>query len=61
MDLMGIDFGMVGYLNYCSLTGLGMVDLNRIEVIGEQINNHIKHYKFHENIEDQLIWKRPSV
>ena len=61
VELMGIDFGMIGYLNYCSQTGLGMADLKRIEVIGEQIENHIKHYRLHDNIENQLIWQKPSA
>jgi hypothetical protein len=56
---MGIDFAKVGYLNYCAQTGLGTADLSRIEIVGESISNHIKHYKLHENIEQQLVWMNP--
>ena len=59
VELMGIDFSKVGYLNYCAQTGLGIADLSKIEIIGESISNHIKHYKLHENIEEQLVWMKP--
>jgi len=59
IELMGIDFAKVGYLNYCAQTGLGVADLNRIEIIGESIKDHIKPYKLHENIEQQLVWMKP--
>jgi len=59
MELMGVDFGKVGYLNYCAQTGLGTADLSKIEIVGESINNHVRHYKLHENIENQLIWMKP--
>lgn len=59
VELMGIDFGKIGYLNYCAQTSLGIADLSKIEIVGESISNHIKHYKLHENIEEQLIWMKP--
>jgi uncharacterized protein (DUF362 family) len=61
VELMGIDFSMIGYLNYCNQAGLGTADLNKIEILGESISNHIKQYKLHENIEQQLIWRKSSV
>jgi uncharacterized protein (DUF362 family) len=60
VELMGIDFSKVGYLNYCAQTGLGNPDLNKIEIIGESISNHIKPYKLSNNIEKQLIWMQPA-
>jgi len=60
VELMGIDFARIGYLNYCAQTGLGVADLNRIEIVGESINKHIKPYKLHESIEKQLIWMKPA-
>ena len=59
VELMGIDFSIVGYLNYCAQTGLGEADLNKIEIVGEKISDHKKKYKLHENIEQQLIWMKP--
>ena len=35
VGLMGIDLARVGYLNYCAAAGMGEIDLNRIEVLGE--------------------------
>jgi uncharacterized protein (DUF362 family) len=61
VELMGIDFAMIGYLNYCAQTGLGIADLSKIEIVGESISKHIKHYKLHDNIEEQLIWMKSSV
>lgn len=61
VELMGVDFAIIGYLNYCAQTGLGIADLSKIEVVGESISRHIKHYKLHDNIEKQLIWMKSSV
>jgi uncharacterized protein (DUF362 family) len=59
IELMGIDFAQVGYLNFCAQTGLGVADLNKIEIIGETINNHKRTYKLSDNINAQLIWMKP--
>jgi uncharacterized protein (DUF362 family) len=59
VELMGIDFAKVGYLNFCAQTGLGIGDLNRIEIIGEEVKDHIRQYKLNENIDKQLIWMVP--
>lgn len=61
VELMGIDFSIVGYLNYCAQTGLGEADLNKIEIVGERIADHKRKYKLHENIEQQLVWMKPVV
>jgi uncharacterized protein (DUF362 family) len=59
IELMGIDFAKVGYLNFCAQTGLGVADLNRIEIIGEKLDDHRKTYKLNDNINKQLIWMEP--
>jgi len=59
VELMGIDFANIGYLNYCAQTGLGIADLNKIEIVGESISKHKKTYKLSDNIEKQLIWMKP--
>ena len=56
VELMGIDFGKVGYLNYCAQAGLGEGDLQRIEVLGEPIASHVRRYKLANNIDQQLVW-----
>jgi len=59
IELMGIDLANVGYMNFCSQTGLGIADMSKIQVIGESVNNHKKVYKLSDNFKDQLIWKNP--
>ena len=56
IELMGIDFAKVGYLNYCAQTGPGTADLNKIKIIGESIEKHRKTYKLSDNIDKQLVW-----
>lgn len=56
VELMGIDFAKVGYLNYCWRGGLGEADLGRIEVLGARVADHIRQYKLSTNIEKQLVW-----
>lgn len=59
VELMGIDFAKIGYLNYCAQGGLGEADLAKIKVIGEPIVKHIKPYQLSNNVEKQLIWMTP--
>ena len=59
VELMGIDFAKVGYLNYCAQAGLGEGDLQRIEVVGEPIAKHVRRYKLADNIDQQLVWMTP--
>lgn len=60
VELMGIDFAKIGYLNYCANAGRGVADLNKIEIIGESISNHRKSYKLSDNVKDQLAWMNPA-
>jgi uncharacterized protein (DUF362 family) len=55
--IMGLDFHNVGYLHYCSEKGLGVSDLQKIEVVGHQLNDCIKPFKLYRNIKEQLAWK----
>ena len=59
LELMGIDFAKVGYLNYCAQAGLGQADLARIEILGPALKDHIKPYKMARNYDQQLIWMKP--
>ena len=61
VELMGIDFAKIGYLNFCAQAGLGVADLSKIEISGERIRDHVKHYKLHDNIDEQLIWMKKAV
>ncbi|HOE09942.1 MAG TPA: DUF362 domain-containing protein [bacterium] len=59
IELMGIDFAKMGYLNYCTEAGMGVGDFSRIEVIGEPVADHVKSYRLHDNVEKQLNWLKP--
>jgi uncharacterized protein (DUF362 family) len=60
VELMGIDFSRIGYLNHCSSMGMGISDLEKIEVIGEYLKEHIKPYKLPDNFEKQGVWMNPK-
>jgi len=59
IELMGIDFAKVGYLNYCAQAGPGTADIAKIKIIGEPLANHVKQYRLSDNIEKQLVWMNP--
>ena len=59
VELMGIDYAKVGYLNYCAQAGLGEGDLQKIEILGEPVARHTRRYKLADNIDKQLIWMTP--
>ncbi len=56
VELMGVDFSKVGYLNFCASAGMGQADLNKIEIIGPELHDHIRTYQLHQNLEQQLEW-----
>ncbi len=58
--LMGIPLEQVGYLNYGAADGLGVVDCDKIDIIGGQdIDKYIIKYKLSDNIDTQLEWMQP--
>ena len=59
IELMGIDPAKIGYMNFCANSGLGQYDMNKIEIVGEKIADHIKAYKMSRNIDKQLQWMSP--
>ena len=61
IELMGIDFAKIGYLNFCARIGLGEADLSKIEIVGPALKDHIKTYKLANNIEEQLVWMKPPA
>jgi uncharacterized protein (DUF362 family) len=60
VELMGIDFVKIGYLNYCASAGKGVADLEKIEIKGEPVSKHIIKYRLSDNINDQLAWMNPA-
>jgi len=61
VELMGIDFTRIGYLNYCFIMGMGETDLDKIEIVGEAIKDHIKTYKLPDNFDKQVTWMDPML
>jgi uncharacterized protein (DUF362 family) len=59
IELMGIDFAQVGYLSYCAAAGLGQGDLGKIEILGEPVARHVRKYKLHQRVDQQLRWMTP--
>jgi uncharacterized protein (DUF362 family) len=59
VELMGIDFAKIGYLNYCAEAKLGEADIGRMEIVGEPIARHVRSYRLHDKIERQLTWMHP--
>jgi uncharacterized protein (DUF362 family) len=57
VELMGIDFSNVGYLNYCAQANMGEADLNKIQIAGEPLARHILPYRMNDNFQEQLVWK----
>jgi uncharacterized protein (DUF362 family) len=59
LALMSIDPAKIGYLKYCAETGMGQFDMNKIEIIGEQLAKHVRTYKLPNNLDRQLQWMTP--
>jgi uncharacterized protein (DUF362 family) len=58
--LMGIPLENVGYLNFAAADGLGIVDREKIDIIGgKDPDQFVKTYKLSENIATQMQWKEP--
>lgn len=60
IELMGIDFSKIGYLSHCASMGLGNAELDNIEIIGENLRDHIKTYKLPSNFEQLTKWMVPK-
>jgi len=56
VELMGFDFAKVGYLWFAAQAGLGQGDLSKIDILGEKVEDHIRNYRPHVNIERQYRW-----
>ncbi|MFC1485779.1 DUF362 domain-containing protein, partial [Candidatus Latescibacterota bacterium] len=57
IELMGINYDDVGYLQWCAQAGLGQGDRNRIKIVGPDPAPHVRKYRLHDNIKRQLTWK----
>ncbi len=58
VELMGINYHDIGYLQWCASAGMGQDDLSKIKILGPDLSAYVISYKLHENIENQLKWKK---
>jgi uncharacterized protein (DUF362 family) len=59
VEAMGIDATHCGSLIFCAQAGLGQYDLDKIDIIGENLASVRKPYRLHRDIERQLQWRGP--
>jgi len=59
IELMGLDFAQIGYLNYAAAMGLGQADLSKIEIVGPALKDYIKTYKLPGGMDKMLVWMKP--
>jgi uncharacterized protein (DUF362 family) len=59
IEAMGIKAGNIGYLLYCWQAGVGQYDLNKIDVIGENLASVRRNYSLHPDINKELQWMGP--
>jgi len=60
VEVMGIDFAKVGYLNFCWRGGLGQAELAKIEIQGEKPENVKRTYRLHDRIQMEYDWGRET-
>jgi len=61
IELMGIDFSKIGYLQHCARMNLGIADLSKIEIVGESLKDHVKQYRLPDNFDSLTGWMDPKA
>ena len=56
VEAMGINADWIGYLQFCSMFGVGQYDINKIDIRGAKIAAVQKKYQMHKDIERELQW-----
>ncbi len=56
VELMGVDIRKVGYLWFSTLANRDRGDLSKIEILGERVENYVREYRLHDNVERQYKW-----
>jgi uncharacterized protein (DUF362 family) len=59
--IMGFKPRDIGYLHHAIAAGLGEGDLDRIEVLGDRLEDCLRPFEPHPNFERQRAWKHPAV
>ena len=55
-ELMGVDYSLVKYLEWCGMMGYGTDDLDAMKIIGPDWRPHVMQYKMNRNYEKQTAW-----
>jgi uncharacterized protein (DUF362 family) len=61
VEVMGLNPDWVGYLGFCSQSGLGQTDLSKIDIRGPRLAEVTKTYRMHDDIERELRWMGPMT
>lgn len=56
VELMGVDYKYVKYVQWCANAGMGIDDLKKIEIIGPDYTKHIRKYRMRKNFDRQRVW-----
>ncbi len=57
VELMGIDYSDIGYLQWCARAEIGVGDREMIRVNGPATAPHVISYRLHDNADWQRTWK----
>jgi uncharacterized protein (DUF362 family) len=61
LEIMGIAYEDVGYLQWCAHAGIGQGNRDFIDYIGKNPADHVISYKSHPNLQRELEWKLGGV
>ena len=59
--IMGFDPEEIGYLHYAIAAGLGEGGLDRMQILGDRLEDRLRPFEPHPNYARQLNWKRAKV
>ncbi len=57
LELMGIPYEDVAYIQWCARAGMGQGDRSMIDIDGPDPKGYVKKYQLHDKIDWQLGWK----
>ncbi len=60
LKLMSVDSSDVPFLQWCADAGLGIADLNRVDLVGESLARNVRQYALPTKIADQTVWIRKA-
>lgn len=55
--IMGFDPDDIGYLHYIKMAGMGEGDINKIEIVGERLEDVRRKFRTHSTYTSQRMWR----